>query len=143
MGYGGEVMAKRVQMTRNKPWRAENPDAVKVDRSTQFGNPFAQIVPDGWKRSLLCYVPKQQPVLSMGVFEVSSSDPAIRRENAATIFKLWAWGPAPDAIALRAAARAELAGRDLACWCPLDGPCHADTLLELANSHSDDEPTHK
>ena len=35
--------------------------------------------------------------------------------------------------------RAELGGRDLACWCPLvdeDGhrvPCHADVLLELAN----------
>jgi hypothetical protein len=26
-----------------------------------------------------------------------------------------------------------LRGRDLACWCPLDGPCHADVLLELAN----------
>lgn len=29
--------------------------------------------------------------------------------------------------------RAALAGRDLACWCPLDGPCHADVLLEVAN----------
>ena len=29
--------------------------------------------------------------------------------------------------------RAELAGKDLACWCPLDQPCHADLLLELAN----------
>lgn len=29
--------------------------------------------------------------------------------------------------------KAELAGRDLACWCPLDQPCHADVLLELAN----------
>jgi hypothetical protein len=27
----------------------------------------------------------------------------------------------------------ELAGHDLACWCPLDQPCHADALLELAN----------
>ena len=27
----------------------------------------------------------------------------------------------------------ELRGRDLACWCPLDGPCHADVLLERAN----------
>ncbi|EPX82062.1 hypothetical protein Salmuc_02429 [Salipiger mucosus DSM 16094] len=26
-----------------------------------------------------------------------------------------------------------LRGRDLACWCPLDRPCHADILLELAN----------
>ena len=29
--------------------------------------------------------------------------------------------------------RRELAGRDLACWCPLDGPCHADVLLDVAN----------
>jgi hypothetical protein len=28
---------------------------------------------------------------------------------------------------------AELRGKDLACWCPLDQPCHADALLELAN----------
>ena len=28
---------------------------------------------------------------------------------------------------------AELRGRDLACWCPLASPCHADVLLELAN----------
>ena len=29
--------------------------------------------------------------------------------------------------------RNELAGSDLACWCPLDQPCHADVLLEIAN----------
>ena len=29
--------------------------------------------------------------------------------------------------------RAELAGKNLACWCPLDRPCHADTLLRVAN----------
>ena len=28
----------------------------------------------------------------------------------------------------------ELAGKDLACWCPLSSPCHADVLLELANA---------
>jgi hypothetical protein len=27
----------------------------------------------------------------------------------------------------------ELRGKNLACWCPLDKPCHADVLLELAN----------
>lgn len=26
-----------------------------------------------------------------------------------------------------------LKGKDLACFCPLDSPCHADVLLELAN----------
>jgi hypothetical protein len=29
---------------------------------------------------------------------------------------------------------AELRGKNLACWCPLDRPCHADVLLELANA---------
>lgn len=27
-----------------------------------------------------------------------------------------------------------LRGKNLACWCPLDRPCHADVLLEMANS---------
>lgn len=30
--------------------------------------------------------------------------------------------------------RAELAGHDLACWCPLGAPCHADVLLAVANA---------
>lgn len=30
--------------------------------------------------------------------------------------------------------REELAGEDLACWCSLDQPCHADVLLRLANT---------
>ena len=30
--------------------------------------------------------------------------------------------------------RAELAGRDLVCWCRLDQACHADVLLDVANS---------
>lgn len=28
----------------------------------------------------------------------------------------------------------ELRGKNLACWCRLDQPCHADVLLELANA---------
>jgi hypothetical protein len=28
----------------------------------------------------------------------------------------------------------ELAGHDLACWCPLDQSCHGDVWLELANA---------
>ena len=25
----------------------------------------------------------------------------------------------------------ELKGKDLACWCPLDKPCHADVILKI------------
>jgi hypothetical protein len=37
----------------------------------------------------------------------------------------------PHLIAL---VRAQLRGKNLACWCPCDGqPCHADVLLDIAN----------
>ena len=32
-----------------------------------------------------------------------------------------------------ASVRMDLAGKDLACWCPPGAPCHADVLLLLAN----------
>jgi Domain of unknown function (DUF4326) len=32
---------------------------------------------------------------------------------------------------------ADLAGKNLACWCPLSEPCHADTLIEWANQKSE------
>ena len=35
---------------------------------------------------------------------------------------------------LHPASIATLRGRSLCCWCPLDQPCHADVLLELANA---------
>ena len=35
---------------------------------------------------------------------------------------------------LQEAARNELAGKDLACWCRPDLPCHADVLLKVANT---------
>lgn len=43
----------------------------------------------------------------------------------------------PEMAAFRAAVRAELCGKDLACWCSLDQPCHADVLLEIANEPCD------
>lgn len=47
---------------------------------------------------------------------------------------------ANHAVGLKADARRELAGRDLACWCPLDQPCHADVLLEIANTPTKEPP---
>lgn len=43
--------------------------------------------------------------------------------------------------------RAELAGKNLACWCPLTDaqgnhvPCHADVLLEIANQQEEQCPS--
>lgn len=37
-------------------------------------------------------------------------------------------------VAYQADVRRALAGKDLACWCPLEAPCHADVLLRWANT---------
>ena len=41
-------------------------------------------------------------------------------------------GP-PSEPHLRAIIIEELRGKNLACWCALDAPCHATVLLEIAN----------
>lgn len=40
----------------------------------------------------------------------------------------------PEQADLVAAIRTELPGLNLACWCPIGSPCHADVLLEIANA---------
>jgi Domain of unknown function (DUF4326) len=48
--------------------------------------------------------------------------------------RLFRWLVAlPQLEAYRQAVRDHLRGKDLGCWCPLDHPCHADVLLEIAN----------
>lgn len=107
-------MAKRIQMTRKRPWRADNPDAVIVARRSKWGNPFA--------------VGKSVCHCEGGGFESLKIE---TRQDAVDAFE------AMLAIADRnypsdAEIIAELQGKDLACWCPLDAPCHADVLLKHA-----------
>jgi len=123
-------MPKRVQMSRQHPWRAENPDAVIVDRRTPWGNGFRVV-----------------PVHARGPFDVMAGDTFFGQHTGlesalrqtVDLFRLTHIRGInlPDADEIRA----ELAGKDLACWCPLDQPCHADVLLEIANSVP--APTHK
>ena len=59
------------------------------------------------------------------------------REHAVELFQQWMDGERAhlkgyNPIPLPAIRR-HLAGHDLVCWCPLDSPCHADVLLDLAN----------
>lgn len=87
-------MPKRIQMTRRKPWRNDNPDAVIVARPSPFGN----------------YAGAGKADYDRWIAEMSNRD---RVRFSGKVLKL--------------------RGKDLACWCSLDKPCHADTLLELAN----------
>jgi hypothetical protein len=61
-------------------------------------------------------------------FPVAEHGPAAAVE----LYRVWLL----DRPAVLAAARAELAGRSLACWCPPGAPCHAEVLLDLANTTS-------
>ena len=91
------------------------PDAVYVGRPTRWGNPFpiGMMLPDG------------DPVELQ--YRATRRDVVDRFDDACA--GLMVGGPLFSAEDL-----APLAGRDLVCWCPLDQPCHADVLLELANA---------
>ncbi|HEX7441569.1 MAG TPA: DUF4326 domain-containing protein [Caldimonas sp.] len=98
-------MPQRVQLRRNKGWRMPE-GTVKVDRTTRWGNPFTAA-------------------------DCGSVDAAVARHAQ------WMRGEveAPDGRKpppIEAIQR-ELGARNLACWCSLSGPCHADLLLRLAN----------
>jgi hypothetical protein len=95
---------ERIRLSRAKGWRRPA-NAVVVARPTRWGNPYrVGDELDGQRLS---------------------------RSEAVALFE-------EDLVAGRlrftlAEARAELAGRDLCCWCSLDGPCHAEVLLSIAN----------
>jgi hypothetical protein len=103
---------KRIQRQRTRGWRMPE-GAVYVGRPTKWGNPWAL------------------------------NDPAIGTRpdgsawDASDVVR-WFRSGLVDAARISQKAFVEsyfapLRGRDLACWCPLSAPCHADVLLELAN----------
>lgn len=66
---------------------------------------------------------------------------SLRINYAVEMFRHWLrWSPAGRKLAMEV--RQELAGKDLACWCPLKDksgnsvPCHADVLLQIASEQS-------
>ena len=103
-------------------------NTCKVDRTTRRGNPFTV---DLLSRELSVelfrdmveglFNPRKLAHLSNDKFQevYAAREAWVRRLNYGT--------------EVRAAARHQLKGKNLACWCK-DVPCHADVLLEIANS---------
>ena len=65
-------------------------------------------------------------------FPMEFSD-AHGRRVAVWNYELWIQGT-DEGKRIAEAARRELRGKNLACWCPLDQACHADVLLRVANA---------
>jgi hypothetical protein len=78
-------------------------NTVSVDRKTKWGNPFRLDLPD------------------TSTFHVKSVAEAVEAYR----------NMLPSTYLARDLP--ELRGKNLACWCKPDAPCHADVLLELAN----------
>lgn len=110
-------MPKRIQRKRTKGWQMPE-NTVYVGRPGKWGNPFKVGMYLGDVPSL--------DVFRAGL-EHLPADTIINSELAVKLFKV-RLSPSVKVIA-----RVFLAGKDLACWCPLDQPCHADVLLEVVN----------
>lgn len=134
---------RRVQRMRAKGWRMPD-NTIYVGRPTKWGNPF------DFRASSNCW-----NALAMGC----RGDAKGRREAAVKAFEQWIDDPrgrvkemnfalvmeckgqkielGPRARAGTAPSHDEireaLRGKNLACFCPLNHPCHADVLLRIAN----------
>ncbi len=107
--------------------------AVIVTRLTRWGNPFEVIRPGkgadpAWK--VLWGGPGPGPAWDWPIRHASRED-----AHAAAVAAFRRWIAEPRQAELLAAGRRELAGKDLACACPVGAgpPCHGDTWLALVN----------
>lgn len=113
-------MPERVQLSRRRGWRMP-PLTVSVSRPGRFGNPFSV-----------------KGARSAGYLGTDAELQAYCVE----LFRTWlssrwvhAW-PGPESERRRKVmleGMEDLRGKNLACWCKAEDPCHADVLLELAN----------
>lgn len=135
------VTPQRIQRKRTKGWRMP-PGSLYVGRPSRWGNPFriyhghSSIGPP-WAtaRASWTHIPASECV-----FGYVTSGAPLGTEAAVALYR--------DLLRVRARDEADrlrewlapLAGKDLACWCPLEDaqgervPCHADVLLELVGA---------
>lgn len=130
------MMPVRIQRKRTKGWRMPE-GAVYVGRPTVFGNVSTCTRPhDCALRPCSCCDSASDGrnwccVIAFREYAASGVE---GRPSRTMLFRYAL--DAVDGYPLRnelVRRLPELRGHDLACWCPLDQPCHADVLLELAN----------
>ena len=128
-------MPVRIQRRRTKGWRMPK-GAVYVGRGSHFGDP---------------YMIARHPSQDLHSQDLHSQD--LHSQDLHYDAEAVRYVDTPGAavsgyrellesnLSLVERVKRELRGKDLACWCPLDAPCHADVLLEIANTK--DVPTDK
>jgi hypothetical protein len=115
-----QIMPKRIQRSRKKGWRLP-PNARCVTRPGIFGNPFT---PEQCREAGFQGTDLEIKARCVEAFRVWLGPHW--REN-------WGGEESEKRRARLLAELPKLRGMDLACFCPLDQPCHSTILLELAN----------
>jgi hypothetical protein len=106
-------MGERIRLSRAKGWRLPA-NAVNVARPGKWGNPFVVGTHGTREQCVAMFIQLVRGFIDLGgPVDVDAQHTYYRRIRRSLD---------------------ELKGRDLACWCALDGkPCHGDVLLHLAN----------
>lgn len=104
----------RIQRTRKKGEGYLFPEGkrndlpiVYVGRGSKYGNPF-----------------------KVGEIAYDNDEEVLTQQEAVDLFEHYAKVLKPEIAEM---AKLELKGKNLACWCSHDKPCHADVLLKIAN----------
>lgn len=120
----------RVQRRRTKGWRMPE-NTLYVGRGTIFGNPVVctphgcELKPCGCCPEYRCCVKVFREYVTSGIEKRDS-----RTGSLSIAIDGYDGYPRRNELVRRLP---ELRGKNLACWCSLDRPCHADILLEVAN----------
>lgn len=153
-------MPRRIQLRRTKGWLKPE-GAIVVARPSKWGNPFRYRTPYGlvrfgprhesrfgrsWDYEGRISADGSRHDMWFAADDVVETHVRYAsRSELVEMFRLTLVAPTPGmrmaypsnfghlAKVTSDEIRTELAGHDLCCWCPLDQPCHADVLLELAN----------
>lgn len=124
--------------------------AVYVGRPTKWGNPFAIGSQSGLVREPAIHYPERPWEYEGRISAAGMRHDYHHGDGRITPVQVRAMTAAESVQCYRASitgggwpidwapkfppSLAELRGHDLVCWCPIGQPCHADVLLELANS---------
>jgi hypothetical protein len=124
-----QLKVKRIQRKRTKGWRM--PENTKcVNRGTKWGNPIklmnGQIYIDaGYRRTIL---DKWVWLMNGDVDDVISLYEDLWSGVSRLDFDMEHWVEKFKQLDL-----SDLKGKNLACFCSTETPCHGDVLLKLAN----------
>lgn len=119
-------MPERIQRKRTKGWKMP-PDTVSVTRPGRYGNPYTIA-----KARTIGFIGTDAEVAQwcVNLFRRDWEHAIVSAKASRTPFM-----PFGKPVYL-----GPLIGKNLACWCKPGEPCHADVLIEIANSPAVSRP---